>query len=326
MEVEPSRSSPTGMQFQKRDGQILLAIYNRDGVLSRRQLKAMFWPGKSWRAMEKRLGKLHQQQYLKWPSAEQRRSRPIPEPIVWLDWKGISWIAGQSGIQPHRPAVWNENQLRKLERQLRGRGIHWLREPRWAQLEHDLAVGDFRLSVEQAVEQYPAIRLETWVPETVFHANPDIVEYQSKGRGGILKRNTRRVCPDGYFTLIDGQRPASGQTARSRFLLEMDMATHDNPSFGQEKVLPGLAYLRSPAYRQHFGDNSGRWLVVTTGERRMQNLKRQAEAQAGRGAGAFYFTTLNRVRAETVLTQPIWWPAGADRPVPLFARSIEAAF
>ena len=42
------------------------------------------------------------------------------------------------------------------------------------------------------------------------------------------------------------------------------MRTEDNPRFGEEKVLPGIAYVRSEVYAQRFGDKSGRWLVVTT--------------------------------------------------------------
>ena len=80
---------------------------------------------------------------------------------------------------------------------------------------------------------------------------------------------------------------------------------------------PGLAYLRSEAYRQRFGYGSGRWLVVTTGARRMHNLKCQAERVAGQEAKVFYFTA-EKVRPETVLTGPIWWRGGAVQPCALF--------
>jgi hypothetical protein len=37
-----------------------------------------------------------------------------------------------------------------------------------------------------------------------------------------------------------------------------------------------LAYLKSEAYAERFDHRSGRWLVVTTEERRMTNMLRQA--------------------------------------------------
>jgi hypothetical protein len=304
----------TGMRFQKRDGELLQAIYERGGVMARRQIMHLFWPRKSTRAMEKRLAKLFRMGYISWPSRKQRRSQPIPEPVIWLNWKGIAWIAGRSGISLGTISGENENQLRKLEGGLREKGIHWLREPHWAQLEHDLAVGDFRLAVENALRELPMLRLEEWVNETTFRSMADMVEFAGKNGGSSPMPLRRRVIPDGYFALVDGKQLVQGSKARARFLLEIDLSTHDNASFGREKVLPGIAYLLSPAYKRRFGDNSGRWLVVTTGERRMRNLKRQAEQVAREGASAFFFTTFNRLTGKKVLTAPIWYRGGEDHP------------
>lgn len=314
-----TKNSLEAMRFQVRDGEILQAIYERDGVLARRQLKDLFWPGKTIRAMEKRLAKLHYRGYIAWPSPLERRTRPIPEPIVWLDWKGIIWVAGQSGISVALPTGSNENQLRKLENSLRDQGVHWLREPRWAQLAHDLQVADFRLCVEKAVKKLPTVSLEEWVCESTFRAKMDIVEYERRDKSGKVKRFKKGVCPDGYFALVDESRRIQGSAARARFLVEVDMATHDNPNFGKEKILPGLAYLLSSDYLNRFGDNSGRWLVVTTGERRMLNLKRQAEAEAGdKGAAAFYFTTFDQIHAESLFFKPIWYRGGDKEKHELF--------
>ncbi len=55
-----------------------------------------------------------------------------------------------------------------------------------------------------------------------------------------------------------------------RYLLEIDRSTEDNPRFFREKILPGLAYIKTKAYEERFGHRSGRWLVVTTGEKRLR--------------------------------------------------------
>ena len=72
--------------------------------------------------------------------------------------------------------------------------------------------------------------------------------------------------------IMDKQRLAQGLLARARFLVELDNATHPNNRFGREKVVPGLAYIKSPEYKARFGDNSGRWLVATTGKVRMERV------------------------------------------------------
>ena len=103
----------------------------------------------------------------------------------------------------------------------------------------------------------------------------DKVDFQFINREGISQKRCKGVCPDGYFVIVDEERKAQGKPCRARFLLELDMATHDNPSFGIEKAAAGAAYIHHPSYKVRFGSNSGRWLVVTTGDVRMKNLMHQ---------------------------------------------------
>ena len=121
------------MRFQARDAAILQAIYENDGILARRHLKALFWPHATKQAMEQRLSSLYHNGYLNWPNLEQRRTKPVPEPVVWLGWRGALSIAGQHGVQVQPPKSSNENQLRIIEKRLRDQGIRWHREPRWIQ-------------------------------------------------------------------------------------------------------------------------------------------------------------------------------------------------
>ncbi len=102
---------------------------------------------------------------------------------------------------------------------------------------------------------------------------------------------------------------------RIRYLLEIDRSTEDNPRFYREKILPGLAYLKSKAYEERFGHRSGRWLVVTTGERRLANMLRQA--QHAQTNGLFYFTTFDKINPDTVLQSPIWQRTDRRELVPL---------
>ena len=307
------------MRFQERDGAMLKTTYEYGGVIARRHLKCMFFPDTTLRALQKRLAKLVNNGYLARPTIHQRKTQPIPEPVYWLDWKGIIWVAGQNNIAVSPPANTGENQMRRLAKQLRDQGIRWLREPRWLQLAHDLAVVDFRLAVEKAVSELPTLSLEEWRHESEFRSVGETIEYKLRGEDGMVKQVKKRVYPDSYFVVVDKQRLAQGLLARARFLLELDNATHPNTRFGREKVAPGLAYIKSPEYKARFGDNSGRWLVVTTGRIRVRNLMRQTQ-QAGRTeARIFLFTTFDQLKTGNILTEPVWWQVGREEPIALLA-------
>ncbi len=192
--------------------------------------------------------------------------------IYWLDKRGAEIVASLEGLSPKE--------------------FSWRQEPRWFQIEHDLAVNDFRLDLEQACRDYPQVKLETWIPESEFWAYPNRVEYVYNG-----EKMYRYIRPDGFFMLRTDQH-------RICYLLEVDRSTEDNPRFLREKILPGLAYTKSQVYKERFGHYSGRWLVVTTGGRRMANMLLQARHAETKGE--FYFTTFDQISPQTLLFNPIW--------------------
>jgi len=308
------------MRFQSRDGEILKLVYENDGVVAKRHIKFLFWRDSSQRAMEQRLSRLYQEEYISWPNRDHRKIYPIPEPICWLGWKGALFIAGIHGAEISQPNGNNENQLRNLQKKLQSQGVRWVREPRWSFLRHDLAIIDFRLMVQHALSQLKNLNLERWIPESEFRIDMDIVDISFKRKEGKSIRMKRGVCPDGYFEIVDSDRLREGQPAKARFLLEIDMGTHDNPSFGKYKALPGAAYIKCASYRDRFGSNHGTWLVVTSGgEKRMMNLLNQTKEKIGKDAGLFYFTTFNLLYGGNLLTNPIWWRADQTSPVSILS-------
>ena len=307
------------MRFQNRDGHILLKIYENDGVIARRHLKALFWPDKSMRAMEIRLSKLQRSNYLSWPTREHHKTMPIPEPVCWLGWRGAQYIAGLHGVGVNDINGESENQLRVMQKQLRNNGIRWVREPRWSLLRHDLAIFDFRFAVENSVKELQSINLENWVTESEFRSDMDVVEYKVRSQNGEVKTLKRGVCPDAYFEIVDEGQHLRGN-GKFRFLLELDMATHSNPSFGRDKARPYASYLKSSKYKSRFGSNNGLWLIVTSGqERRLQNLMRQTKEKTGDSSKNFLFTTLNKLELGNVFTTPIWYQVDNEIPVSLLS-------
>lgn len=297
------------MRFQDRDGEILKAIYKYGGMLSRSQLKSLFWPDATNRAMNKRLTPLGDDNYICSPTSEQYRTKPIPEPIVWLDARGILYLAGQEGNHVEEPATFGESQMRQLETTLRNFGIRWLREPNWNQIPHDLKLIEIRLAVEKATTDNPKFTLEYWIPEREFRSRPDKVEFDLKG-----KHFSRRMIPDGYFVIADEERRVRQESFRARFLLELDMGNEDNPRFEAEKIAAGAAYLKSPEYKERFGVNAGRWLIVTTGETRLKHIMERTANSAGESASLFLFSTMKHVLATNPLLSPIWMRVGRWEP------------
>ena len=267
------------MRLTARDTRILEAVHAHDGVLSFSQIRRLFFTGKS--QTELRLKLLYQNGFLARPGENQRKR--LPEMIYWLDKKGAELIASLNGTPLPE--------------------FYWRKEPRWFQLEHDLTVTDFRLDLIEACKHDAKISLENWIPESEFWAYPDKITYSFQDKK--LKRNIR---PDGFFMLNTGEH-------RIRYLLEIDRSTEDNPRFFREKILPGLAYLKSEAYEKRFGHRSGRWLVVTTGERRMANMLSQASH--AKVKGLFYFTTFDKITPNKLLQSPIWSRVDREESVPL---------
>ena len=308
---------PPPMRFQDRDLEIMYTIHEYDGMVARRHIKSMFWANKSNQAMENRLSKLFHNGYLDWPNVEQRKIRPIPEPIVWLGWRGALVVAQAKGIEIKPPTSVNENQMRLLQAQLRKNDIRWVREPNWIQTYHDLTVIDFRLAVERSTSEIRCYRLDQWVPESAFRMNTDRISFSFSGKDGKLRKKKRGICPDGFFILVDEKREKSGKPNKARFLLEIDMATHDNPSFGIEKIAAGAAYIDSQEYKDRFGANAGRWLIITTGIKRMKNLMKQVEQNVKDKSYLFYFSCQEKIQTSNLICDPVWWQVKDSHPRPL---------
>jgi len=305
------------MRFQERDARILQSIQDYGGMLAKRQVQTIFWPIKSSRAMTKRLSKLKAYGYLTWPSLLQRKHFPIPEPIVWLDWKGAIFLANSTNLKIPEPTIINENQLRGLENTLRSKNFRWLREPHWTQLQHDLYGVDIRLKIEKDIQAFSHLRLSQWIQESSFRSDMDRVSFSYKDKNGIQRQQKRGVIPDGYFCLLDLQRHSQGLPSKAHFLLEVDMATHANPSFSIEKALAGAAYIHSQQYVDRFGSNTGRWLIVTTGEARMKHLMKQTEKITHKDSNLFLFTTFQDFFSRNSLQERIWSKCDKDSKVSL---------
>ena len=152
----------------------------------------------------------------------------------------------------------------------------------------------FNLAAQRAGYQ-----IAKWIGESELKAQPDYVQIPT-ARGG---RRKVAVIPDGYFILVLGEK-------RAHFFLESDRATEANKRWG-EKVRAYLEYTRTGKYTERYGTRSLRVLTVTTGEKRLANLKRSTEETGG--GQMFWFTTVGEVGVgDGLLTAEIWRVTGQE--------------
>src|SRR5690606_32859025 len=183
---------PTPMRLTERDSRMLEAVHAFDGVLGDYQIRRLFFTGE--RQARLRLSLLFQHGYLAKPSRMQRASLPCM--VYWLAKRGAAHVAGLHG-----------QTLKEFG---------YRREPRWAQIAHDLGVNDFRMDVMDARAENPDAALEQWVPGGECWAHPDRVEDQQANG----QKARRLVRPAGFFVIRKGKH-------LSRLLLEIDCATED---------------------------------------------------------------------------------------------------
>jgi hypothetical protein len=267
------------MRLTARDIQVVQAVYEYR-VLRREQIQQLLFPSRN--TANERLQRLYQHRYL------ERRWLPVEygqgagQAIYLLDQRGADLIAEQTHNDYAAPG-W---------RQARNH-VH---SPF---LGHRLLINDVRISFALAAQR-AGFSIEKWLGQDELAAEPDYVYIPTSS--GIQRRTA--LIPDSYLTLnLGGQR--------AHFFLELDRATLPNRRWRQ-RVQAYLAYINSGGYTERYRTRSLRVLVVTTGRKRLANLKQTTESAGGEGL--FWFTALDQLRAETVLSAPIWQISGDQSP------------
>ena len=285
-EPEPD-PPPKRWRFTDRDQQIVLAMACYEGFLSVPQVLDLYFPPSksAVKRAYKRLELLWRAGYLKRPTRQERFE--LPEMIYWLSKKGSDFVK-------------TEGAGYTVERVVNGKTknvLKWVKKPRFIQIRHDLMINEFHLDVELSCRE-TGVEIMDWQPSYVFHRNADQVHYTDiKGRPA-----KRHYQPDSYFMLnYNGQG--------RRFLLEIDRGRSGKEQVHRvvnEKILLGVPYLKSKDYEQRFGYNSGRMLIVTSGQGRLENLIERTVYHFPKLAQWYLFTTFDDVNKNTVVTEPIW--------------------
>ena len=252
--------------------ELLLAVYLHEGVLTQRQILKEYFRGRTKSWPEVRLQQYYDHRLLNKFNAEWVNGEHLKETIYTLGTMGARFVARQM-----------ESDFTSLT---------WRAKPRWFTLAHDIKLNDFRLAVEAQAKRAPDFELVKWMSESELQQNHKI-----PGR------------PDGFFLLRRKSPTTENKIEELAILVELDNATHPLKRFVTRKVKPALKYIGSQEYKETFGVSNGAYFVITTGAKRLANLKDITE-KAG-GLGRFYFATMEQVE-RGVLTEAIWQMAGSD--------------
>lgn len=170
------------------------------------------------------------------------------------------------------------------------------RRPALSLLEHTLAVGDVYVAAQKATALRPHVRLDHWLPERFCRHGYEVRRADGSTGPGTGRWRKEVFQPDAFLRLTRGDASAAGN-----FFLEVDRG-HTNSRQFAGKLRTHAHFLGSGLFADVFGWPDFHTLVVTTGQKRLDNLRALAERE---GSTLFWFTTSEAVDRSGILA-PIW--------------------
>lgn len=284
------------MALTPRDRHILETIHQFEGMLADYQIERLFFA--STPRMKARMSLLYHNNYVDRFTRQQQSNYGFM--AYFVAEQGIEYLSNKHGLK---------------SKELRPR----TKEERNSLIQHDVTLNDVRIAILEALARQPQAQLLEWVTARTFARDYDTITYTDQ-QGMKKKRN---MHPDAYCHIRTGRQ-------HSHLFLEVDRSSESNRRFVDEKVRPSIFYLASEQYKQRFGTDRGRWLVIVrgeddaTGERRVEYMKHQAE-KAGEAVRIFFYTTFKEAtRPGAFFTEPIWRRPTFDKPVALWSEKASA--
>lgn len=250
-----------------------------------------------------RLQKLYHYGYLKREDIPQRLSEGRKPYVYFLDTKGLNFLT-------HHELLEDE------EISLRDK-VYSVSYPF---LQHLLDTNTIRIVFTLAAYAQ-GWRISNWIDEKTLKQdqNVDVVAIKSS-EGKISKAS---VVPDAYFTLETPQ-------ASYNFFLELDRSTEtgEYSTFGRRDFARKMriygAYLTPQLdgmslFEKRYNTKQVRILTITTGERRVANLKTLTERVGGKNR--FWFSWMKQCTPTTILTGAIWQIASREGLYELVAEN-----
>lgn len=268
-------SVPRRWRFEKRDQDLLVAIYRHEGMLTNCQLEALYFapttptanPRSARRSAETRLQYLFHQGYidrLKIQSLGEGRST-IANVLAPM---GVDFVTAQLGLD-RKQVNWRPKITKNKPTS------HY----------HAMLVNEVRIVFER-INQTTPLKLKSWVGERALKSKrmQDKIPFLATGASKSYKK-----APDGAFALeypaVEyGQQPVQPVG----FFLEVDRGTESNAVWA-EKVAAYEQFRQNGSAARYYGVKNFRVLVTVSTGRRLANLMRTTQRVGG---GAYYWFTV----------------------------------
>ena len=194
------------------------------------------------------------------------------------------------------------------------KGINWRRHYT-RNIPHDLQVIDFRLAVERAVGELPALELGDLDPGAdAARAASTACLQRLKARNGELTEERTRRHPRWRLYHHGRAKTTAGRAACWNWIWPATATAVSSMT----KFCPMPPISPAPCTVSSYGANSGRWLVVVArGERRLENLLQQMGRSPAMMRRSSSSQPLDWLQGVNVLTAPIWEQPGRSEPVAL---------
>lgn len=274
---------PADLILQPRDVKMLMAVDDYR-FLSRSQLQRLFFSGLH-RAC-RRLRQLYDHQYVDrlWvPRTALGLPDPVDEPLAITGSPPALYRLGKAGVPIVARA--RDEDVEAVRQRVRER-------PKPTIMAHDYLLNELRVQTAIAVASRPDLTLELWL------SGPECFERYEHHDRESGRDATRVFNPDAFFRLAVGGGVAA-------VFVEIDLGTESIQRRFKHKIWTYRTYVKSGQFLGKFGQKRFRIMVVTTSERRIQNLGQvAAEFKASE---VFWFTTRDQLLAtEDFLRASIW--------------------
>lgn len=284
-----------GIRLTTRDVQILEALHTT-GYLTTHQIRLLFFtegsPGQQGliKACERRMRLLYGAGLVRRIEQPVKRGEGSKPYIYALSKKGANFLIAELGIDPAE-VEWRPQSF----------------EANYPFLNHLLTTTDLQIALRAACKPL-GIKVVLWTDERELRTTRTIDYVTLTSPTGQPVKTA--VIPDAIFVLErDGRRAV--------FLVEIDLATVViEPKLWErkgwtKKVHAYEAYMRTEEYAKRYEGRRVRILTITTGEKRLENLK--AATEKADGSDIFWFTTMAHALEPTkLLSKPVWKVAGSD--------------
>jgi len=172
-------------------------------------------------------------------------------------------------------------------------------------LLHALALSEFCISFDKAVENIPELVIEKFIPDFEMKANLD--KSFGKKRYTLFtevihpaSQKSYTVYPD---VLIILSIELKGNTYKRLFFVEIDMGTMGLRDI-RDKLIGYNLYLEKKYHLKYLQAEKFRLLFQTTSPKRAENIKNTFADM--KGADLVWVTDVNQVNQKTILTDNIW--------------------